>query len=219
MRRQGSALRVHTEARRPGLTEPLSSEWRRADTEHLGDVRPSPVSAQDRPERVLPTPPEAASGRSQPSVSPCHPTRPRADREKIHLGAQSRRTCLWGDPDRGRPQQVDSRGQPWSAGAKGDQGARPLPLWSRGSPRVASCSAASPRRPRSRGCLWYPRDGRRACAHARGSNLERCLQDLFLDEPSHGAEAGGAALSLCSSLPSSRPSPLCPDSPGRRRVS
>lgn len=27
------------------------------------------------------------------------------------------------------------------------------------------------------------------------------LQDLFLDEPSHGAEAGGAALSLCSSLP------------------
>ena len=27
------------------------------------------------------------------------------------------------------------------------------------------------------------------------------LQDLFLDEPSHGAEAGGAALSLRSSLP------------------
>lgn len=27
------------------------------------------------------------------------------------------------------------------------------------------------------------------------------LQDLFLDEPSHGAEAGGSTLSPCSSLP------------------
>lgn len=147
-------------ARRPGLTEPLSPNecGKRHYPSNLGDVRPSPVSAQDRPRGSPPdAPPEAASG-TIPAISLSPPPNTLLREpigEKIHLGAQSRGEPVCGRPRPGTtPSGADSRGQPWSAGAKGDQGATSA-LWSREF-KGRLLLGCQPRRPRSRGLPLVP---------------------------------------------------------------
>ena len=172
MRSPGSALSPHC-AGSPGLTEPLISEWRRADTEHLGDARPSPVPAQARQRGSSRRPPDAASGTvaaSSLSLPPNTLLREPIGGENPSRGTVQGRTCLWATPTGGDPVQALTRQASPECRGEGRPGAAtsaPLGQAVQGSPPAR---LPVPAAPEAAGCLWYPLGRRRACAHARGSD-------------------------------------------------
>lgn len=181
-RRRASASRV-TQRQAPSVngTAPLRAET----SAELALTLPHPPAPRwrqasstlrrDRPKGVPGSPPDAGAG----AVLARRPLRP---------------------PSTSRPGKNPSRGslvRP-TAGAAGEPGLRPEP-GVQGSPPAR---LPVPAVPEASGCLRCQPGRRRTGPHVRGSHWPgEVLQDLFFDEPSHGAGAGGAALSLGSSLP------------------